>query len=89
MKSLTLNIFCIVTYLNSGGQVGDILKAVVTCDKCKSPILERTEERAEQPQSEKRWPILRYNSQTVKEKSPLEAVIRSKFLVKEKEFVRQ
>ena len=24
-----------VTYLSSGGQVGDILKAVVTCDKCK------------------------------------------------------
>lgn len=25
---------CSVTYLNSGGQVGDILKAVVSCDKC-------------------------------------------------------
>lgn len=25
-----------VTYLNSGGQVGDVLKAVVKCDKCKS-----------------------------------------------------
>jgi acyl-coenzyme A thioesterase 13 len=24
-----------VTYLNSGGQVGDTIKAVVTCDKCK------------------------------------------------------
>jgi acyl-coenzyme A thioesterase 13 len=24
-----------VTYLNSGGQVGDVLKAVVKCDKCK------------------------------------------------------
>ncbi|THV52371.1 hypothetical protein BGAL_0081g00220 [Botrytis galanthina] len=24
-----------VTYLNSGGKVGDVLKAVVTCDKCK------------------------------------------------------
>lgn len=23
-----------VTYLNSGGQVGDVLKAVVNCDKC-------------------------------------------------------
>jgi acyl-coenzyme A thioesterase 13 len=23
-----------VTYLNSGGQIGDVLKAVVTCDKC-------------------------------------------------------
>lgn len=23
-----------VTYLNSGGEVGDILKAVVNCDKC-------------------------------------------------------
>jgi acyl-coenzyme A thioesterase 13 len=22
-----------VTYLNSGGQIGDVLKAVVTCDK--------------------------------------------------------
>jgi acyl-coenzyme A thioesterase 13 len=25
-----------VTYLNSGGQIGDVLKAVVTCDKCES-----------------------------------------------------
>jgi hypothetical protein len=25
----------LVTYLNSGGKVGDTLKAVVTCDKCK------------------------------------------------------
>ena len=24
----------LVTYLNSGGQIGDVLKAVVTCDKC-------------------------------------------------------
>jgi hypothetical protein len=23
-----------VTYLNSGGKVGDTIKAVVTCDKC-------------------------------------------------------
>lgn len=23
-----------VTYLNSGGRVGDVLKAVVNCDKC-------------------------------------------------------
>ncbi len=28
--------FLLVTYLNSGGQVGDILKAIVKCDKCKS-----------------------------------------------------
>jgi acyl-coenzyme A thioesterase 13 len=26
----------LVTYLNSGGQVGDVLKAVVKCDKCES-----------------------------------------------------
>ena len=25
-----------VTYLNSGGKVGDTLKAIVTCDKCES-----------------------------------------------------
>ena len=25
----------LVTYLNSGGQVGDVLKAIVKCDKCK------------------------------------------------------
>lgn len=24
-----------VTYLNSGGKIGDTIKAVVTCDKCK------------------------------------------------------
>jgi hypothetical protein len=24
-----------VTYLNSGGKVGDTIQAVVTCDKCK------------------------------------------------------
>jgi acyl-coenzyme A thioesterase 13 len=27
-----------VTYLNSGGKVGDKLKAVVTCDKCALPL---------------------------------------------------
>lgn len=26
----------LVTYLNSGGQVGDVLNAVVKCDKCES-----------------------------------------------------
>lgn len=26
---------CKVTYLNSGGKVGETLKAVVTCDKCR------------------------------------------------------
>jgi hypothetical protein len=30
---------CIVTYLNSGGQVGDVLKAVVKCDKCEKCTL--------------------------------------------------
>ena len=28
-----------VTYLNSGGQVGDVLKAVVECDKCECLVL--------------------------------------------------
>ena len=34
--SLVLEVYLtynVVTYLNSGGQVGDVLKAVVTCDK--------------------------------------------------------
>jgi hypothetical protein len=35
-KSSMLTIYQ-VTYLNSGGQVGDVLKAVVKCDKCRSP----------------------------------------------------
>ena len=30
------NVVSLVTYLNSGGKVGDVLKAVVTCDKCGS-----------------------------------------------------
>jgi hypothetical protein len=28
------DILLLVTYLSSGGQVGDTLKAIVTCDKC-------------------------------------------------------
>ncbi|TVY27328.1 putative esterase [Lachnellula hyalina] len=35
-----------VTYLNSGGQVGDVLKAIVKCDKCELSSLVLTEEPA-------------------------------------------
>ncbi|KAG9962047.1 esterase, partial [Aureobasidium melanogenum] len=31
-----------VTYLNSGGKVGDLIRAEVTCDKCKAPFSSRT-----------------------------------------------
>jgi len=31
----------LVTYLNSGGQVGDVLKAVVHCDKCTSHCIQQ------------------------------------------------
>jgi acyl-coenzyme A thioesterase 13 len=31
----------LVTYLNSGGQVGDVLKAVVHCDKCTSHCVQQ------------------------------------------------
>lgn len=43
--NLDLRIF-LVTYLNSGGQVGDVLKAIVKCDKCELSSLVRTEEAA-------------------------------------------
>lgn len=33
------NSIFLVTYLNSGGKVGDVLKAVVTCDKCKCLLM--------------------------------------------------
>jgi len=35
----------IVTYLSSGGKVGDVLKAVVTCDKCMLYIEHEASER--------------------------------------------
>jgi hypothetical protein len=28
-----------VTYLSSGGKIGDLIKAEVTCDKCTSAVL--------------------------------------------------
>lgn len=27
-----------VTYLNSGGKVGDVIRGEAVCDKCKSPV---------------------------------------------------
>jgi hypothetical protein len=34
VRSYILTLPVQVTYLNSGGEIGDVLKAVVTCDKC-------------------------------------------------------
>jgi len=44
-KTIDLRTF-LVTYLNSGGQVGDVLKAIVKCDKCELSSLVLTEEPA-------------------------------------------
>lgn len=70
-----------VTYLNSGGKVGDTLKAIVTCDKCGSYLHwqgvfpDGTNTRM---QLEKHWHIPPSNSQTAKEKLQRVAATQSK-----------
>lgn len=70
-----------VTYLNSGGKVGDTLKAIVTCDKCESYLHRQgrfPEGTNTRMQLEKHWHIPPSNSQTAKEKSQRVAATQSK-----------
>jgi hypothetical protein len=58
----------LVTYLNAGGQVGDTLKAVVTCDKCKYALMDQSSKSLRVVQLERRWHTHQFNSRTLKVK---------------------